>query len=44
VLAPLLGGGLLEAGGPRALWFTTGAIGLVATAGMLALGPAIRRR
>jgi MFS family permease len=44
VLAPLLGGGLLEAGGPRALWFTTGGIGLVATAGMLALGPAIRRR
>jgi MFS family permease len=44
VLAPLLGGGLLEAGGPRALWFTTGAIGLAATAGMLALGPAIRRR
>ncbi len=44
VLAPLLGGGLLEAGGPRVLWFTTGAIGLAATAGMLALGPAIRRR
>ncbi len=44
VLAPLLGGGLLELGGPRALWFTTGGIGLVATAGMLALGPAIRRR
>ncbi len=44
VLAPLFGGGLLETGGPRALWFTTGGIGLVATAGMLALGPAIRRR
>lgn len=44
VLAPLLGGVLLEAGGPQALWFATGGIGLAATAGMLALGPAIRRR
>ncbi|MFG1611928.1 MDR family MFS transporter [Nonomuraea wenchangensis] len=43
VLAPLLGGPLLEMG-PRALWFTIGAVGLVSAAGMLALGPAIRRR
>ncbi|MFK4038286.1 MDR family MFS transporter [Nonomuraea wenchangensis] len=43
VLAPLLGGPLLELG-PRALWFTIGAVGLVSAAGMLALGPAIRRR
>ncbi|WP_336210474.1 MDR family MFS transporter [Nonomuraea sp. LPB2021202275-12-8] len=44
VLAPLMGSGLLEAGGQKALWFTTGGIGLVTAAGMLALGPAIRRR
>ncbi|WP_049571912.1 MDR family MFS transporter [Nonomuraea sp. SBT364] len=44
VLAPLLGSGLLEAAGQRALWFTVGAIGFVSAAGMLALGPAIRRR
>ncbi|MEV0625453.1 MDR family MFS transporter [Nonomuraea wenchangensis] len=43
VLAPLLGGPLLELG-PGALWFTIGAVGLVSAAGMLALGPAIRRR
>ncbi|MED7925657.1 MFS transporter [Nonomuraea sp. LP-02] len=43
VLAPLLGGPLLELG-PRALWFTIGAVGLASAAGMLALGPAIRRR
>ncbi|MEU4512679.1 MFS transporter [Nonomuraea wenchangensis] len=43
VLAPLLGGPLLELG-PRALWFTIGAVGLVSAVGMLALGPAIRRR
>ncbi|MER7499906.1 MFS transporter [Nonomuraea pusilla] len=43
VLAPALGGPLLEVG-PEALWFTIGGIGLVSAAGMLALGPAIRRR
>ncbi|MEW9548878.1 MDR family MFS transporter [Nonomuraea sp. NPDC050783] len=43
VLAPLLGGPLLELGA-RALWFTIGGIGLVSALGMLALGPAIRRR
>lgn len=44
MLAPLLGSVLLEAGGPHALWFTVGGIGLVSAAGMLAIGPAIRRR
>ena len=44
VLAPLLGSGLLETAGPRVLWFTVGGIGLASAAGMLALGPAIRRR
>ncbi|NUP83945.1 MAG: MFS transporter [Nonomuraea sp.] len=43
VLAPLLGGPLLALGS-RALWFTVGGVGLVSAAGMLALGPAIRRR
>ncbi|QYC40472.1 Multidrug resistance protein MdtH [Nonomuraea coxensis DSM 45129] len=43
VLAPLFGGPLLELG-PRALWFTIGAVGLLSAAGMLALGPAVRRR
>ncbi|NRQ39360.1 MFS transporter [Nonomuraea sp. NN258] len=43
VLAPLLGGPLLELG-PGALWFTIGGVGLVSAAGMLLLGPAIRRR
>ncbi|MEV0592554.1 MDR family MFS transporter [Nonomuraea cavernae] len=43
VLAPLLGGALLEIA-PSALWFTTGGVGLVSAVGMLALGPAIRRR
>ncbi|MCK2220584.1 MFS transporter [Actinomadura sp. ATCC 31491] len=42
-LAPLLGGPLLELG-PRVLWWTIGAIGVVSAAGMVALGPAIRRR
>ncbi|WP_310715189.1 MFS transporter [Nonomuraea sp. 3-1Str] len=43
VLAPLLGGTLLGVG-PQALWFTIGGLGLVSAAGMLALGPAVRRR
>ncbi|MEV0151494.1 MULTISPECIES: MFS transporter [unclassified Nonomuraea] len=43
VLAPLLGGTLLGVG-PEALWFTIGGLGLVSAAGMLALGPAVRRR
>ncbi|KAB8192671.1 MFS transporter [Nonomuraea phyllanthi] len=43
VLAPLLGGPLLAIGmGP--LWFTIGGVGMVSAAGMLLLGPAIRRR
>ncbi|MGI5270595.1 MDR family MFS transporter [Nonomuraea sp. CA-218870] len=44
LLAPLLGSVLLAAGGQPALWFTVGGIGLAAAAGMLAIGPAIRRR
>ncbi|TMR08618.1 MFS transporter [Nonomuraea turkmeniaca] len=43
VLAPLLGGPLLDVG-MGALWFTMGGVGLVSAAGMLVLGPAIRRR
>ncbi|SDJ15529.1 MDR family MFS transporter [Nonomuraea jiangxiensis] len=43
VLAPLLGGPLLELG-PRVLWFTVGGVGLLSAAGILLLGPAIRRR
>ncbi|MGR6921761.1 MDR family MFS transporter [[Actinomadura] parvosata] len=43
VLAPLAGGPLLELG-PRVLWFTIGGVGLTAAAGMLLLGPAVRRR
>ncbi|MEV0163506.1 MDR family MFS transporter [Nonomuraea fuscirosea] len=43
VLAPLLGGPLLELGS-RALWFTIGGVGFAAAIGMLLLGPAIRRR
>ncbi|MEU6710613.1 MFS transporter [Nonomuraea sp. NPDC046802] len=43
VLAPLLGGPLLEIG-MEALWFTIGGIGAVSAVGMLLLGPAIRRR
>ncbi|MBF8189871.1 MFS transporter [Nonomuraea sp. K274] len=43
VLAPLLGGPLLEIGS-GALWFTIGGVGAVSALGMLALGPAIRRR
>ncbi|MGN9839674.1 MDR family MFS transporter [Nonomuraea sp. H19] len=43
VLAPLLGGPLLEIG-PEALWFTAGGVGVASAIGMLALGPAIRRR
>ncbi|MEV0199898.1 MFS transporter [Nonomuraea sp. NPDC050691] len=43
MLAPLFGGVLLGVG-PEALWFTVGGLGLAAAAGMLALGPAIRRR
>ncbi|WP_205315492.1 MDR family MFS transporter [Nonomuraea lactucae] len=43
VVAPLLGSALLGLG-PRALWFAIGAVGVASAAGMLALGPAIRRR
>jgi predicted MFS family arabinose efflux permease len=43
VLAPLLGGPLLEIGA-GALWFAVGGVGLAAAIGMVALGPAIRRR
>ncbi|MEO3789771.1 MFS transporter [Nonomuraea sp. B10E15] len=43
VLAPLIGGPLLELGS-KALWFTVGGVGAVSALGMLALGPAIRRR
>ncbi|NUW40090.1 MDR family MFS transporter [Nonomuraea rhodomycinica] len=43
VLGPLFGGLLLGVG-PEALWFTVGGLGLASAAGMLALGPAIRRR
>ncbi|MEU0570076.1 MFS transporter [Nonomuraea sp. NPDC005983] len=43
MLAPLAGSALLEFG-REALWFTIGGVGLVSAAGMLALGPAIRRR
>jgi len=43
VLAPGLGSRLLAIG-MEALWFTVGAVGLAAALGMLALGPAIRRR
>ncbi|TDD33848.1 MFS transporter [Nonomuraea terrae] len=43
VLAPLMGGALLEIG-PRTLWFTIGGIGALSAIGMLLLGPAIRRR
>ncbi|PZG12019.1 MDR family MFS transporter [Nonomuraea aridisoli] len=43
VLAPLMGGALLEIG-PRTLWFTIGGIGVLSAVGMLLLGPAIRRR
>ncbi|SEG85320.1 Predicted arabinose efflux permease, MFS family [Nonomuraea solani] len=43
VLAPLMGGVLLDVG-PRTLWFTVGGVALASAAGMLLLGPAIRRR
>ncbi|MEV4564772.1 MFS transporter [Nonomuraea sp. NPDC049419] len=43
VLAPTLGGVLLELGS-KALWFTIGGVGATAAAGMLLLGPAVRRR
>ncbi|WP_344611419.1 MFS transporter [Dactylosporangium salmoneum] len=43
VIAPLAGSRLLTAG-VEALWFTVGAVGLLAAAGLLATGPAIRRR
>jgi predicted MFS family arabinose efflux permease len=43
VLAPLLGGPLLEIGA-GALWFAVGGVGVAAAIGMVALGPAIRRR
>lgn len=43
MIAPLLGTRLLELG-PWALWPVIGAVDLVAAAGVLALGPALRRR
>ncbi|MDP9861630.1 MULTISPECIES: MDR family MFS transporter [Streptosporangium] len=43
MLAPLLGTRLLEVS-PAALWVTIGAVNLVAAAGLLAIGPALRRR
>ncbi|MEU7453373.1 MDR family MFS transporter [Streptosporangium roseum] len=43
LLAPLLGTGLLEVS-PAALWPAIGAISLVAAGGLLAIGPALRRR
>ncbi|GAT65017.1 MFS transporter [Planomonospora sphaerica] len=43
MLAPLLGTRLLAAG-PAVLWPVVGAIELVAAAGLLAIGPALRRR
>jgi MFS family permease len=44
VIAPVAGAALLDAAGGRALWSAGAALGLVATAGQLALGPAISRR
>jgi MFS family permease len=44
VIAPIAGAALLDAAGGRALWSACAALGLVATAGQLALGPAISRR
>jgi MFS family permease len=44
VIAPVAGAALLDAAGGRALWSASAALGLVATAGQLALGPAISRR
>ncbi|MFF5204843.1 MDR family MFS transporter [Streptosporangium sp. NPDC000396] len=43
MLAPLLGTRLLDVS-PAALWLTIGGVNLVATAGLLAIGPALRRR
>ncbi|MFI9551244.1 MDR family MFS transporter [Nonomuraea endophytica] len=43
VLAPLAGSALLGVS-PGALWFTLGGIGMLSAAGMIALGPAVRRR
>jgi MFS family permease len=43
VVAPLAGSRLLTAG-VEALWFTVGAVGLLAALGLLAAAPAIRRR
>ncbi|MFC4059699.1 MDR family MFS transporter [Planomonospora corallina] len=43
MLAPLLGSRLLAAG-PEVLWPVVGAVELVAAAGLLAIGPALRRR
>ncbi|WP_433255061.1 MDR family MFS transporter [Streptosporangium sp. CA-135522] len=43
MLAPLLGTRLLELS-PVLLWLTIGAVNLVAAAGLLAIGPALRRR
>jgi MFS family permease len=43
VVAPLAGSRLLGIG-VEALWFTVGGAGLLAAAGLLAVGPAIRRR
>ncbi|GFJ82841.1 hypothetical protein Phou_070210 [Phytohabitans houttuyneae] len=43
MVAPLAGSRLLTVS-MGALWFTVGAVGLLTAAGMLALGPAVRRR
>ncbi len=44
VIAPVAGAALLDAAGGRALWSACAVLGLVATAGQLAVGPAISRR
>ena len=44
VLAPTLGSACLEGPGARALWASCLAVGLLAAAGQLALGPGVRRR
>jgi MFS family permease len=44
VIAPVAGAALLDAAGGRALWSACAALGLVATAGQLALAPVIARR
>jgi MFS family permease len=44
VIAPVTGAALLDTAGGRALWSACAALGLVATAGQLALAPVIARR